>query len=201
MAALCCLPVSGVKSESGTDVWRELYKNPYAPTSIPFLTFSMNNRREHIAEFINAATPLSNSSSFGEWASYQLFDGVFMNITMCFANLKTTIAGVKMERESDLAEPQFKSSPLINATNVDTLMDFWGARPDLKGAPERGVLTIREYQHPLDLSRLDRNLSSAKDNVSFGEFASWHGPASALWAWGTNSESITMCSNCQTKGF
>ena len=63
-------------------------------------------------------------------------------------------------------------------------MDFWGAGPDPKGAPEWGVLTISEYQHPLDLSRLDRNLSSAKDDVSFGEFASWHGPASALWAWG-----------------
>lgn len=58
-----------------------------------------------MVEFVNTATPLSNPSSFGEWASYQLFDGVFMNITMCFPNLKKTIAGVKMERESDLAEP------------------------------------------------------------------------------------------------
>ena len=199
-AALCRLPVLGIEGEDDIGVWRVPYENPWAPTSIPFLVFTTNVMRKHMVEFVDTATPLKNPSSFGEWASYQMFDDVFMNITMCFAHLNTTVAEVVMERESDLVEPQFKWSPIINATNVDTLMDFWGAGPAPQGVSERGILTIKEYQYPMDPTKLDRNISSADDDVSFGQWASWHGPASALWAWGVDSDSINMCSNCQIKG-
>ncbi|KAL7628611.1 hypothetical protein AAE478_000126 [Parahypoxylon ruwenzoriense] len=201
--AMCRLEAIGMtRGEADIDYW-QITDDLYLPASMIFLTFATN---ADISSYDANDTQgkLGAPTAYGEWNSYELYPGAFLNVSLCFALLNTTISEVEMGSDTTLTEPEFKWSQNFNTPSLDVLQDFMGADSVHKSAEERGILSIRNVQHPVSHTSAfaaEVNASAAWDDVSFSEWASWHGPSAAIWAWANNNESLVLCTACQMRGF
>lgn len=202
-SALCRLDSPGINTEADIDVWQTT-NDLYGPTSMIFLAFASNADVNYYDTNITAG-PLPAPAAHGEWISYEMYSGAFLNVSLCFSQINTTISQVQMSTKVTLSEPEFLWSPDIHTASVGILQDMMGASEDKKSAQDRGILTIDNIQHPImapsSAFSSDVNASSTKDDISFSEWASWHGPSSAIWSWANNNESLNVCTTCQMRGF
>ncbi|TGJ82398.1 hypothetical protein E0Z10_g6364 [Xylaria hypoxylon] len=201
--ALCRLNSPGINGENDIDVW-QTSSDLYGPTAMIFLAFASNADVYYYDTNITDG-PLREPAAHGEWISYEMYSGAFLNVSLCFSQLNTTISQVQMDTRATLSEPEFLWSPDIHTVSVGRLQDMMGASEDRKSIQDRGILSIDNIQHPIvppsSAFSSHVNASSTKDDISFSEWALWHGPSSAIWAWANNNESLVLCTTCQIRGF
>ncbi|KAI1408414.1 hypothetical protein F5Y13DRAFT_204766 [Hypoxylon sp. FL1857] len=199
--AMCRLDTIGMtRGEADIDFW-QTSDDLYGPTSMIFLAFAVNGDFAYY-DANETQGRLGTPAPYGEWNSYELYPGSFLNVSLCFSTLNTTISEVEMTSSTDLTEPEFKWSAKLNTSNVEGLKNFMGGEDAYQSNNERGIFSIQSIQHPVSLSAFaeEVNASSAKDDISFSEWALWHGPSAAIWAWASNNQSLILCTSCQMRG-
>ncbi|KAI1390258.1 uncharacterized protein F4822DRAFT_230987 [Hypoxylon trugodes] len=202
-AAICRLDAVGMdEGEADIDFWQDS-PDLYGPTSMIFLAFATN---ADIADYDinNTRNGLGAPMQSEEWNGYELYPGRFLNISLCFSTLNTTVSSVDMATGStNLSEPQFKWSTNRSTSNIATLQTFMGGDNVHKSPEDRGILAIKDVQYPIPPPAFtsEVNSTSSIDDTSFSEWALWHGPSAAIWAWASNNESLIVCTSCQSRGF
>ncbi|KAI0552901.1 hypothetical protein F4679DRAFT_532818 [Xylaria curta] len=197
--ALCIIRADGVQI-SDVDLYQE-QESIYAPTSFIYLAFASNANfdGESVEDPMLA---LGDPFPHGEWNSYQIYTGGFLNISLCFATVNTTMVEVEMSTTTALWEPDFQWNANSSTPSTRMIQKMLGAGKPGEDNGDRGILSIHNTERPLPLSTLDAiNASSAQYAINLSEYHFWRGPVNALMSYTSDNQSLLTCSMCSLTGW
>ncbi|KAI0854739.1 hypothetical protein F4860DRAFT_522518 [Xylaria cubensis] len=197
--ALCIIRAEGVQIND--DYFYQEQENIYAPTSFIYLAFASNANFD--GESVeDPMLTLGNPFAFGEWNSYQVYTGAFLNISLCFATVNTTMAEVEMSTTTALWEPDFQWNANSSTPSTRMIQTMLGADKPGEDNGDRGILSIHNIERPLPLSTLDAiDASSALYAINRSEYALWRGPVNVLMSYTSDNQSLLTCSTCSMLGW
>ncbi|KAI0172681.1 hypothetical protein GGR52DRAFT_417456 [Hypoxylon sp. FL1284] len=214
-ASLCRLPVPVVEIQERTmGGWHPNQDMWTADSDWPFLTFATNARDEFLTALAENGTDslsLKEPTTYGEWSSYEMAEGIFMNVTLCTAGVYPALADVRMTASADPREPDAVTS--INSTGASTAekaQDFLGETIEHRSPRERGLLSIDEMRYvesnwsapPFPgavnaMTRGDMSEAAFEAFLTDNMLLLWEGPALAALNWGLSQNlSLDTCSPC-----
>ncbi|XXG93884.1 hypothetical protein Hte_000133 [Hypoxylon texense] len=138
--------------------------------------------------------------AYGEWNGYEVDQGIFFNISLCFSIFNTTVSEVEMASSFDLEEPEFKWSLDLNTPSLTALQKLMGANAAYMRTDERGVFDIEQAPHPISPSVFADgvNPNDAEQSVWDTEWVMQDGPQRAMIDT-DGSSSLILCTACLTK--
>lgn len=90
----------------------------------------------------------------GEWSSFELSPGRFLNISLCFSAFNMSMSYVDMIAEAPLHEQISNISPLDITWDSSGVRRLFGTDPSHPSHADRGILTITDLRQPYDNSSL-----------------------------------------------
>ncbi|KAI0893806.1 hypothetical protein F4806DRAFT_503918 [Annulohypoxylon nitens] len=117
--------------------------------SMIYLLYSTNMVSEEWSAF-NTTRNLSSfpSNSQGEWKSFEIIPGRFLNISLCFLANSIDSKLITMKAKGNLHEPDDHSTLLSTIWNSSDARAFLGVNPTRQTHAERGILTITDLKEP-----------------------------------------------------
>ncbi|KAI1343239.1 hypothetical protein F5Y15DRAFT_427694 [Xylariaceae sp. FL0016] len=198
--ALCLLQPPAATVEEATKLDPE-QDSLWNPTSMHFLTFASNANLSYFEEKNIEDTSLSSPVPVGEWNSYELFPGGFLNVTLCSAALNTSMIHVDMSTENDPQEPSFTWNPNGTSSSTEQLEIMMGADPAPRYIGDRGILTVNEVVSPAPASGFDVSADEAAQAIEMSKDAAWKSDASIFWGGASNNWSVAVCTHCSLDGW
>lgn len=162
-----------------------------------FLTFSTNlsvtAAEQELRGKENSSISLKNPANTSEWKTYQVIPMETLNVSLCFAGVRTDMYNVSMSTTVDPREPEVRWDPIHREDGAEPGQIFMGATGANLSAAERGILSISELKNPDGLKTED-SIASANALLS--------GPAgfTGMFA-GSFGGSWIMCSLCALVGW
>ncbi|KAI1174967.1 hypothetical protein F4777DRAFT_552066 [Nemania sp. FL0916] len=199
--ALFHLPirVNNTISNHYVPAWDQQTDPLYFPSgSWPLLVFTTNLPRSFwrtLSEPFDMPDPIP----YGEWSAYEVTPGVFLNISLCFSGLNTTLSDVTMKGKVSQSEPDIQWNSTAHSLNVNALQHLLGADPTRGNISERNVLSIVADIREPDLAAFDVNSSLARDVIMASQNLLGSGTA-AIVVNTANNESIPVCAHCDVFG-
>ncbi|KAJ8133080.1 hypothetical protein O1611_g538 [Lasiodiplodia mahajangana] len=207
-SSLCLIDaVGGNYWRRGISLGWDSASEPWSNHSLVYLLFSTNMYTDdwntsHSLQRLEAA-PTTN---IGEWKSYEIKQGKFINVTLCFSTFHAELTSVDMVATGSLVEPLGNWS----ATGVgdsSSVRKYLGVSDKNNTLADRGLLTIKSIRAPQILSpwdgpRANLNISSQPNRTLAQRAASEYedGVYSSMTWSGTPSTSFQACTLCDFVG-
>ncbi|KAI0453720.1 hypothetical protein F5B21DRAFT_515156 [Xylaria acuta] len=86
-------------------------------------------------------------TDYGEWSSFELLPGRFLNISLCFSTFNIHLQYLDMTADGQLHEPSENWS-LIGIGDSTAVRTYLGTNPSHPSPDERGILTTKSQRQP-----------------------------------------------------
>ncbi|KAI1154041.1 hypothetical protein F4825DRAFT_207502 [Nemania diffusa] len=168
----------------------------------PALVFATNMPASYMEQLIDSGPiTLGKPLLYGEWASYELEPGKFLNTTFCSSTLNATVSSLSMTGELNQTEPELAWNTTTRSYEVSSLQTLFGADNVHKTPAQRGILSITSnIQDPVSPNDLDVNRTSALGALEASSATFGNGAAAGVWANSVNGSSVGMCDHCDIFG-
>ncbi|KAI1214171.1 uncharacterized protein F4807DRAFT_117380 [Annulohypoxylon truncatum] len=122
---------------------------PWSNQSLIYLVYSSNMFNTDWLSHINDSQNLSSlpRTSQGEWSSFEIIPGRFLNISLCFMTFSIDSKFVEMKAKAPLHEPVGNWS-ILRTWNSSDVRTFFGVNELHQDHAERGILTITDLKQP-----------------------------------------------------
>lgn len=144
---------------------------------------------------------LGEPTSYGEWVSNEVEPGKFLNTTLCFSGINTTVASVTMTGNINQTEPNLAWNATTSSFDIGPLKTLFDTGYMRKTPSQRGIFTITgDIQDPAPLSAFNVNDTSAKNAVDASSATLGGGASAAVWGNTVSGSSVGMCNHCSIFG-
>ncbi|KAI0882825.1 uncharacterized protein GGS22DRAFT_195555 [Annulohypoxylon maeteangense] len=122
---------------------------PWSNHSLINLVYSSNMLGTGWHDVQNNTYNISSLPSIndGEWTSFEILPGRFLNVSLCFLASSMDLKYVEMSAKAPLHEPVGNWS-ILETWDSSDVRTFLGADPLRQDHAERGILTITELEEP-----------------------------------------------------
>jgi hypothetical protein len=142
---------------------------------------------------------MPNPVSYGEWNSYEITPGGFLNVSLCFSGLNTTVSDLTMKGKVSQTEPDIQWNSATDTLQVDALQHLLGADVVKKSISERDVLSIVGDIHEPELAAFNVNSTLAGDIIMASQQLFGSGTAANVVNTAENL-SVSVCAHCDVYG-
>ncbi|TGJ87537.1 hypothetical protein E0Z10_g1228 [Xylaria hypoxylon] len=149
----------------------------------------------------NLHVTLGEPVLYGEWLSYELEPGEFLNTTFCSSTLNATVSSLSMTGELNQTEPDLSWNATTRSYKVSSLQTLFGANDVHKTPSQREILSITgNIQDPVNPNDLDVNSTSAVGALNASSESFGNGAAAGVWENSVDGSSVGMCDHCHIVG-
>ncbi|KAI1737764.1 hypothetical protein F4680DRAFT_205611 [Xylaria scruposa] len=177
-SAFCSVTIVDGQYWNGTgSIGWNIDDGPWTSHSMVQLVYS-NNVYSSVWPQLVEPRKLADASrtDYGEWSSFELLPGKFLNISLCFAAFNIDLQYLDMTADGRLHEPSGNWS-LIGIGDSSAVRTYLGTDPSHPSPDERGILTIKEQRQP---EMNSKELEDSDDWVN-KTLATWNAFQQALY--------------------
>ncbi|KAI0537909.1 hypothetical protein GGR58DRAFT_513421 [Xylaria digitata] len=145
---------------------------------------------------------LGEPISYGEWISNEIEPGKFLNTTLCFSAVNTTVSSLTMTGNMNQTEPNLTWNFTTGSLEADSLQTLFGADHLHKTPAQRGIFSVvGGIQDPVSPSTFNVTNTSAQDAILASSTTLILGVTNEVWLNTGNGVSVSMCNRCEIFGF
>ncbi|KAI0197812.1 hypothetical protein F4808DRAFT_437710 [Astrocystis sublimbata] len=154
-SSLCIVGAVNGYQPGGNSLGGDSSSKPWSNHSLIYLLFSTNMyTNDWNASHSGGELETSPTNHLGEWASYEIKQDRFINVTLCFSTFQTELSSVDMFASGSLIEPlgNWSATGVGDSTKV---RKYLGVKDKNSTLADRGLLTIENIHPPQKLSPLE----------------------------------------------
>ncbi|KAI0483811.1 hypothetical protein F4859DRAFT_529142 [Xylaria cf. heliscus] len=170
-----CFPdLIHTKTKAPEASYWDLDDDPWGPEASSILVITSQVYESYWNETQGKAIVTPHYTINGEWASFELQPGYFVNISLCFMGLNVMFSEVNLTSTADKTtntaeKKESRSGSLINTTDIQVLL---GADPSTQSFRERGVFKVQLIEddpNHVFIADKNRSLSLGQNSTSIME--------------------------------
>ncbi|KAI1322789.1 hypothetical protein F5Y16DRAFT_404123 [Xylariaceae sp. FL0255] len=147
----------------------------------------------------NLSDPLELGSPLpsGEWSSYELAPSQFLNLSLCFSGLDSSVSNLTVTGHINQSEPLLPWITQNYTYDTTWVQNMMGSTMIRRNTSERGIFSVVgaiQDQTPLSTLEVDESLATAA--ISDGPSVLLQGPALNVWQNSGGTVSVGMCNQC-----
>lgn len=183
-AAICHLQINYIADKPILPTWNQ-HSSPFDFTSGSWahLVFATNLDESYWDQLERSGpVTLGEPTPYGEWVSNEVQPGRFLNTTLCFTVLNTTISSVTMTGNINQSEPNLEWNTSTASFEIEPLKNLFAPDDAHKTPSQRGIFTIAgDIQDPAPLSAFHVNETMARSAIQASSETLYWGPAIGVW--------------------